>query len=156
LNVDISTFMVKGQAYTVSLKSVGIGRPNIDTINSALQYVAGVSAPSIKLVGGFYGLFADQFDVTFTYSGDGSDVIANVVGRILDATNSGYFTELEFVGAYTGATGTPTEGTAAGGGFQQPSLIPDTSTLVLIVLGLGLVVFIASGGPKLIKGATGS
>lgn len=162
--LDISTFIVPGHVYTFSIKSSGLYRPLLNTVQSELDYIATISGVSVKLVGGVLGFFADQFDVTFTYVGDGSDVVANIVQQILDATSVD-LASFDFIGAvdntFTGQTGgIPTEGTTAGGGAGAtlPSL-PTTSNvttwLVLGVIGIGLIVFLTSGGPSVTRRLAG-
>lgn len=157
--VDLSQFLVRGHQYTVSLKSTGWYRPLLDTVSSELQFLPNSSGITVNLVGGVFGLFADQFDVSFWYIGDGADVLAGPVGAMLEATSTGG-AELDFVGAVDNtASGTSggiaVEGTSGNSGAPSlPSTTNITTWLVLGVIGLGLVVFLTSGGPGLIKGAT--
>lgn len=151
--VDISTFLVRGGQYTISLKSNGLYRPLLDTVTSELQFVPSISGIQVKLVGGIYGFFADQFDITFTYTGDGSDVAANVAGNMINAMSVN-LASFELVGVSIGPAGIPTEGTSAGGGAQLPSI--DKTTVALIVVGIGLIVFLASGGATVTRRLAGA
>ena len=157
--VDLSQFMVRGHQYTVSLKSNGWYRPLLDTVSSELQFLPNASGISVKLVGGVFGLFADQFDVSFWYIGDGADVVAGPVNAMIEATSIDG-AELDFIGAVdntaSGSTGgIPTEGTDGNSGAPTlPSSTNITTWLVLGVIGLGLVVFLTSGGPGIIRRAT--
>jgi len=125
----------------------------LDTVTSELQFIPTITNIQIKLVGGVFGFFADQFDVTFTYTGDGSDTAANIIQPMLDALN-GVLASFDFVGITSGDTGVPTEGTDAGGGAHIPEI--STTTIALVVVGIALVVFLVSGGPSLVRGASGA
>lgn len=142
--VDLSDFLVRGAQYTVSFKQTGWNpfRVGVDTVTSELQGVANMSKIAVKLVGGVFGLGADQFDVTFTYVGDGGDALGNVVQPMLDAVNTTFYS-FDYIGAVGGASGVPTD---APGSPASPLHLPDNTTLTIIVVILLLVTFLASGG----------
>jgi hypothetical protein len=155
MSLDISAFLQRGAVYTVSFKSTGLYRPSLDTVVAALQYLPNASNVSVKLVGGVFGFFADQFDMTFNYTGDGSDTVAGIIQPSLDALNNlGIGVGFDFVGASGGSVGVPVEGSTQGGGAGSTLPTIDTTTIVLVVIGLGLIIFLASGGPSLIRRAT--
>lgn len=151
--LSVQDFLQPGRVYTFSFKSDGWYRPMLDTVTSELQAVPYISGASVKLVGGVFGFFADQFDVTFTYTGDGSDAVGSIAGYIMQATSQG-LVDLSFVGAVGGDSGVPTEGTSAGGGpgTQTGTTFGiSNTTLFLIVGGLVVVAFLASGGPSVAR-----
>lgn len=148
-SIDINTFLKRGQLYTITFKSSGWYKPLLDTITSELQYIPGIGNATATYSGGLLGtgFFSDQLDVTFLYTGDGSDVIANIVQNMLDQI-SGTFAQFDYVGAYTGATGTPTEVDKVTDPIK--SLTNPTSLWAIAII-LIVVVFVASGGIGITK-----
>lgn len=153
--VDLSQFLTPGQTLTLSFKQSGLNpiRAGVADVTSALQYLAlPIKNPSVVLVGGVFGLFANQYDITFQYSGDGSDVLANLQVPIQDALNNlETLASFDFLGANAGAGGVApnsTPGTSPG----LPALIPSTSGLWAIAIIVLLVVFVMSGGAGVVRG----
>jgi hypothetical protein len=128
-------------------------------VNAAVQSLnIPVSGISVKLSGGTFGLFANQFDFTFTYIGDGSDVVANIVGPINDALNAIQIgTTFDYVGATSSSSGISTEGQAGNAGVVDLASVGiSNTTLILVVIGLALTVFLVSGGAGVVRRATGA
>lgn len=142
--VDLSEFLVRGRQYTVSFKQTGLNpfRAGVDTVTSELQGVANLSQVSVKLVGGVWGLGADQFDISFVYVGDGGDALGNAVQPMLDAVNTTFYS-FDYIGTVSGSSGVPTD---SPGSPASPVHLPDNTTLTIIVVILLLVTFLASGG----------
>lgn len=147
--IDLSTFLLRGQSYTVrfSIKSLTVTSSDVLTDIQAIPYASQVGIP-------YFSIFAERMDAAFIYAGDGSDVLANFVQNVIDLVSGNHFlTSVDFINAessYEQASG----GIFAPGSTGQQlatSLTPTTSTLVLIVIGLGLVVFLASGGASIVR-----
>lgn len=145
--IDLSTFLIRGKKYTFTFMPSFFSMLDFDSFTSLtakLQAVSGLSAVDVHA--GENKAFSNSVDVTFTYVGDGADVVAVIAGNIMQAW-SGMFGDYDFAGAGTGEVGVPEKG-----GADIP--LPGTGTLALIVVGLVLVVFLASGGAGLIRRAT--
>jgi hypothetical protein len=146
--VEISTFLNRGQQYTFSFAQGGLNpiRKGAADVTEALQYLSGVSQLSVALVGGVMGLFANQYDVTFTYVGDGSDTVANLVQNMLDALDSTFYT-FDFLGANSGGGGvTPNDAAATNTNDLASGFGLTSSSLWAIAIVALAVVFVMSGG----------
>ena len=150
--IDVSTFLENGRQYTISFAQSGWNpiRAGAADVTSALQYIPNVSGLSVKLVGGVFGLFANQYDVSFTYTGDGTDVLAIVLEPMLEALdNLETLATFDFLGANAGAGGVDPNSKPADS--PDLSFIPSTSALWAIAVIAILVVFFASGGVALLR-----
>jgi len=115
---------------------------DVTSQTQTIPYLSGVYAHSSSLLSG------NEFDVTFTYNGDGSDTMAYAVQSILDATSGFLGNNLNFLGAYVGDTG------VEGNQPPPPNILPSSSSLwAIAVIGI-LVVFVLAGGPSVARRAT--
>lgn len=147
--LDISTFLKRGQQYTFSFTPSFFSTLDFDsfaTLTGKLQTVAGMSQVYVHT--GDNQAFSNTVNVTFVYAGDGSDVVANLASTIMERM-SGFFGSYNFIGATSDGTGVPEKG-----GAELPDIIPSTTAIVAIVVGLAIVAFLASGGAGLIRRAT--
>jgi len=147
--LDLGTFLQPGAVYTFSFSpSAGsildsAFSSDLSGLIGPLQYLSNMANVSVKQASGFsFGL-----TVTFTYTGDGSDVVASAVQWILDAwTSSQLFGNYDYIGATGGSAPIATGGSdLLTSGIS--SLVPGSSSslwaLAVIVL---LIVFVFSGG----------
>src|SRR6266849_2481353 len=142
--IDQNTFLVTGMQYTFSVRQTGLSNDSMTDVSVAMQKIPVISQVTIKNVGGIWGWFANQFDITFYYVGDGSDQVQTIRSYMIGVLD-GFITIYDFVGARTGRTGVDTT--------PDPVIpLPSTTTIVALVIGLTLIVFLASGGPRLVKG----
>lgn len=145
-SLDLSTFLVRGERYTITVVEpiLEAGR-DVTYVLSKVNTISIISQVSVSKVGW-------NWDIKFTYVGDGADVVANVSGAILEQLAT-WYASWEFAGAYTGDKGAAQT--------QQDTTkvdipLPTTSTLVLLVIGLGLIVFLASGGATIARRTAGA
>jgi hypothetical protein len=140
--LDQSDFLVSGERYTITVNEPTLATgTSIDTILAELQGIPTMSHISLSRVGW-------NFDVTFTYTGDGSDVVANLFAQIVDRLDTWYGT-WNYVAAYHGGTG------AATGTKITPSIPAlSTSGLWAIAIIAIVLVFVLSGGIGLARGVT--
>jgi hypothetical protein len=151
--IDVSTFLANGQQYTVSFAQSGWNpiRAGVADVTSALQFIPNVKNLTVALKGGVFGLFANQYDVTFVYTGDGSDVLANLVEPMTQALDQlETLASFDFLGASTGAAGVAPN-TTPGDSPGLPGLIPSSSSLWAIVIVAVLIVFVMSGGASVLR-----
>jgi hypothetical protein len=146
----MSDFLERGKQYTFTFKNYTVTTENAVDVLSRTQTVSGISQVTVNRSGGIFGLGGGQFDISFTYTGDGADVVAVVAGNILSAIDSFPYYH-DFVSAQEGVSGPPAkeENTPS-----LPKLTDVNTTLVIVVIGIGLVVFLFAGGPSLIRRAT--
>ena len=150
--IGVEQFLVSGQQYTISFAQNGWNpiRAGSADVTSALQYIPNVKNLSVHLVGGVFGLFANQYDVNFTYTGDGADALAVVVEPMLEVLdNLETLATFDFLGANTGSGGVDPNSKPADS--PKPSWIPSTSALWAIAIVAILVVFLASGGAGILR-----
>jgi hypothetical protein len=154
-NVNITDHLQPGQSYTFKFSPTGINPfvTGID-ITQDLQTVDYISNVSAQGSAGFVDVY-----VQFTYQGDGTDTVDGVAYDIANAVSANHFSySLTFQNGTTGSQ-TQGQGAVAGLGASAPgaaisAALPSTTTLVLVVIGIALVVFVLSGGPSLIREAT--
>jgi hypothetical protein len=150
--IDVSTFLVNGHQYTLSFSQSGWNpiRAGVADVTSALQYLPTTKNLTVALKGGVLGLFANQYDVTFVYTGDGSDVLANLVEPMTQALDQlETLATFDFLGAAEGGAGVAPNTTPSDS--PKPSWVPSTSTLWAIAIIAILVVFVMSGGASVLR-----
>lgn len=138
--LDVSDFLSPGGRYTITVNEPTLATgTNIDTILGSLQGISTMSHVVLARNGW-------DFDVTFTYTGDGTDVVANLFQQIADRLDS-WYGSWSYVGAYRGAVG-------AGTGTKTNISIPafSSSGLWAIAIIVLLIVFVMSGGAGLARG----
>jgi hypothetical protein len=156
--LDISSFLQQGSQYTFSLTPSGLisnfYRPSSDDVLTALQGVPGLDALAVVVQpASFFSLGADQFNVTFVYSGDGSDTVASMAGQLIDAL-SGLSTSFSFVSAYGGPAGAPADTSGLTQAANSLSnVVPSTGSLWAIALIGLIVIFLLSGGAQIVRRA---
>jgi hypothetical protein len=156
--------MMPGVTYTFTLLLGNwITMPDPQVILNDLNAQAPdyVLSPSASWKSGA-GLFTNYMLVTFNYGGNGSDVVGQVGAEIVAAIKAGSNDDFSLVqvDAAAGSTVNPITGASAPGpvdstGFSISNLgagLPSSSTLVIAVIGIGLIVFLVSGGPQLVRG----
>lgn len=158
--IDLATFLTKGQQYTFSLQPSGavsyVYRPSLADVTAAIDGLPGVDSLAVAVQpANFFSISGDQFNVTFDYSGDGSDTVASIEGAMLDAL-SDLSTGFTFIAAYVGASGTPadTSGVSETLHAAVKSVVPSTSSLWAIALIGLIVIFFLSGGATVLRRAT--
>lgn len=154
--IDVSTFLQPGAQYTFSFQQSGFNpiRAGVADVTAALQYVAGVSNPSVRLVGGVLGLFANQYDLTFTYQGDNSTVAADLIQPMLVALDDlETLASFDFLGASGGASGVAPNTTLASSPLSSLAL-PSTSGMWALAVVVLLLVFLMSGGASVVRRVT--
>lgn len=143
--LDLSTFLVPGHRYTFSFSPstwtyISGEAFDVDGMDSALSTVANISGASAWSPAKLSG----HVNVTFTYTGDGADVVAVIWQNIADAFENGFGGTFDYVGAEEGTTGA---------GTVTPTIpLPDVSGLfsssglwaIVVIAALGVFVF--SGG----------
>jgi hypothetical protein len=147
MGLNPEDFLQRDQRYTITLEPAGfmsyIEHPDIGTLTSALQGMANLSQPTLTIgnVKGFGG--TDYYYVSFIYAGDGADTVAGIYQEIADSfSNAVSVHSWNFVGANTGAAGTPQEDP----GKIDPGLIPDSSWIWGFVAIAVLALFVYTGG----------
>jgi hypothetical protein len=156
--LDVSSFLTSGADYTFSFSpSVGsildsAFSSDLSSLFSPLQFVSRISNVTVKQAPGL----SLQLNVSFVYTGDGSDTVANAIQWILDAwASTQLFGTYDFVGATGGPAPIATGGSDAltsGISSAISSVIPTSSSgLWAIVLILVIVAFLMSGGSAFLK-----
>lgn len=165
--IDLSAFLTKGQQYTFSLQPSGavsyVYRPSLADVTAAIDGLPGVDSLAVAVQpASFFSISGDQFNVSFDYSGDGSDTVASMQGAMLDAL-SDLATGFMFIAAYGGGSGTPADTSGISEDLQGAadalkntagSLLPSTSAIWAIAILALVVVFFLSGGATVLKRAT--
>lgn len=113
--------MIPGQTYTFefSLDNL-ITRPATSKIQSDLQSNAPdfVNTNLVVTTPQTVNPFSNVYDVQFTYTGDGSDVVSDVAAAIIEAIKSGSNDDLTFNNAYADVAGNVSS-TGIGGAVKQ-------------------------------------
>jgi hypothetical protein len=153
--LDLSEFLMPGKTYTITVTPGGVvsylEHPDVGALTAALQGLNFMDAPQLAVatpvqVGG-----TDYYNVTFTYSGDGSDVVAGLYQEISDAfSGATAVTVWNFVGASEGGAGVPQQD-QTGKLPSLPSVIPASGSLWAIVVILLIAAFMFSGGSSFLK-----
>lgn len=165
-SIDVSSFLTKGQQYTFSFLPAGavsiVYRPSLDDVTAVLQGVAGIDALAVAVQpASFFSVSGDQFNVTFTYAGDGSDTVASMQGSLLDQLNT-LATSFSFVAAYGSAAGAPADTSGVTENLQAAadalknsvgSILPSTGWIWGIAVILVLALFVYSGGATAVRRA---
>lgn len=154
--LNITDRLQVGQTYTFNFMDTGVnpfvGPQDIAAdITNGVDYVDNVNVN--QGVGPYY--------VQLTYNGDGSDTVDSLASDIVNIVNNNHtlFT-FSFVSASAGLAnpGTITmsdvKSVAQGAGQAAAEVLPDTTTLIVIVVGIALIAFIMSGGPSIIREST--
>lgn len=156
--LSFTDFMVRGQQYTFSFNQSGWNPVRLGSAEAtgALQYISSISGVTVTLVGGVLGLFASQYDVNFTYTGDGADVVGNVAQDIMTALESAEsLSTFDFLGANTGSVGV-TPDTAPASKTSAPGLGALGSSSLWAIAAIVIVgAFVLSGGASATRRAIG-
>lgn len=144
--LDVSTFLERGQKYTMSLSAstwtyLTAGAFNVQGMDSALSGISNISQASAWSP----AKLSSQVNVTFVYVGDGADVVAGIFQEIADAFESGFGGTFDYVGMEQGTVGA---------GVETPQL-PDLTNLLPSTSGLWAVAVIAALGIFLFSGGAG-
>src|SRR5271157_849573 len=147
--LDINSFLTPGTQYTMSFSMSTLAYVTNAFDNgpllAALQGMSGVSSVSVN----FPTMTKEQVDVTFIYSGDGSDVAANLAGAIIQAFDSATSGSYDYIGTVSGATAP---------GFKPldvSALVRSSSGLWALAVIAIVAVFLFSGGAGLVRRAAG-
>lgn len=148
-----------GVQYTFSFKPSGalsvVYRPSLSDVTAVIDGVGGVDALAVVVQpASFFSIGSDQFNVTFTYNGDGSDTVESMTSDMLDALSS-LSTAFQFIAAYQGGSGTPadTSGVSEDIHAAAAAVIPSTGSLWAIALIAIVVLFFFSGGASVVRRA---
>lgn len=129
--LDLDTSLNPGGRYTITINEPTLASgTSVQDVLSRLQGSDGMSQIALTKVGW-------NWDVIFTYTGDGSDIVADIFQSIADRLNA-WYGSWDYVGAYASATG-------AADSHSSVDLF-STGWLWALVALVILIVFIASGG----------
>lgn len=154
--VDLSTFLSPGTVYTMSFSASilsYISGSAFDTaaMDGALATISGISQAQAWQP----NHFSSQVNVTFTYTGDGSDVVANLYQTIVQALEDSTSGTFDYVGTVINPGG-EVPGTQPNALGSQPIKVPaldlSSSLWAIALIGL-LVVFVYSGGATATRAA---
>jgi CheY-like chemotaxis protein len=152
--LDINEFLVRGQQYTMSfsasaLNYITAGAFDLSALDAALQGMSGLSGTQVISS----GWFSAQVNVVFTYDGDGTDMVAQIVQDILTAFTNATVGSWTYVGTLSSSlkTGDAVAGvgkqTAGEIGAAVSGVLPNLSSGLWAVVVIALIaVFIFSGG----------
>jgi hypothetical protein len=148
--IDPNAALVTGRQYTLSMSVSGLGileNQSVDSITQQLEQSGQVDlATAIQTNSSL--LHPLTYDVTFTYSGDGTDAAMDVFQEFTNALN-GPISTWNFISVASGAAaGTGTAGELPPG---AASLLPGASSLWAIALIAIVAVFFFSGGSSLLR-----
>lgn len=154
-SLDLSQFLTPGQQYTITVTPGGfvsyLEHPDVGSLTAALQGLNYMNAPGLTVstpaqIGG-----TDYYNVTFEYSGDGSDVVAGLYQQIADAFAAATSVSTwNFVGANQGAGGVAQQN-QSGSLPSISSLVPSSGSLWAIVAILVIAAFLFSGGSSALR-----
>jgi len=131
LNVDTS--LNPGGRYTITINEPTLASgTSVQDVLSKLQGSDSMGQVALTKVGW-------NWDVTFTYEGDGSDTVSDVFQEIATRLDA-WYGSWDYVGAYASATG------AADAHTRLNIPLPSSGWLWALVALVILIVFIASGG----------
>lgn len=171
MTIDPNAGLTPGQQYTLSMQESGIVGTvigtTLDKVNSDLA--AGENSGAIDIAANvvasqsvLYVLTQPPYDVTFIYTGDGTDTATDVFNQLANCLNG-----FAFSWTYVICVG----GTAAGSSAAQTqaqvgkavdtigniaSTVSSPSVLWPIVILAVIGIFIYSGGPSILKHAGGA
>ncbi len=160
VTIDPNANLVSKQQYTLSMSAGGVFGTvigtNVDSVNSELS--AAESAGTIDIAQGcvasqsaLYVLNQPPYDITFTYTGDGTDSASDVFQQFANVLE-GFGFSWDYVTCVAGAAaGTSAAMTGAAVNNAANSLT-SPGTLWAIALIALVVVFVMSGGPELARG----
>lgn len=151
-SLDLSTFLTPGTQYTISI--AGSTAAITETSDAVLSALA--TNPLFSQVSVARSILDSplNWDITFVYAGDGSDVVANAFGAIQTALE-GTFTSWDFISCTQGASGSVTSTQTSTVGLPSlSSLLPSSSGLWAIVILVAIGVFLFSGGANVLRGLT--
>lgn len=145
--LDLSSFLTPGQQYTITVEPGGlmsyVEHPDVGALTAALQGLNFMDAPSLAVttpvqIGG-----TDYYNVSFTYSGDGSDIVAGLYQEISDAFSAATaVSSWGFVGANQGGAGVGQQDQS--GSLNLSSLVPSSGSLwaIVVILIIGVFLFL--------------
>jgi hypothetical protein len=140
--------LTNGKSYTMSMQAgVATIVASVDQLTTDLENSAAVDlASAIQTNKQFFSV--STYDVTFTYTGDGTDTVADVFNEFASALD-GWFASWKFIACVEGTT------PGTGSSTKDPPSFPTASSLwAIVVIGL-IVLFFFSGGASLVRRATG-
>lgn len=151
-SLDLSEFLAPGQVYTITVSPGGVvsylEHPDVGALTAALQGLNFMDAPGLAVTTPVQLGGTDYYNVTFSYSGDGSDVVAGLYQEIADAFAGATAVSVwNFVGANQGAGGVQQQDQS--GNVSLPSvssLLGSSGSLWAIVAILIIAAFLFSGG----------
>jgi hypothetical protein len=152
--LDPNASLTMGTQYTLSMSVSGVvgvlANQSVDSITQQLEQSAAVDlATGIQTNSPL--LHPSTYNVTFTYSGDGTDSAIDVFSEFANALN-GFDKTWDFIAIASGAApGTGGAGTVPPG--TLPAL-PGASSLWAIALIVIVAVFFFSGGASLVRRVT--
>jgi len=135
--LDLSEFLNPGQVYTFTFQESDVlfNTPSVADLTADMQnvpYLSNVQVTQPPTLGSV------TTDITFTFNGDGSTVVANVQGDISAAVQSNHLlVNFNFVQAVSGATGLAKTQAAAPGPLDWVS---NVAIYAAVIIGL-LVLF---------------
>ena len=138
------TRLTNGQTYTMSLTAgfLSAGVP-VDQVTATL-----VNSPVVDIAEGiqtnqdFWSL--KTYNVTFTYTGDGTDTVSDVFNEFANALDVG-LSSFDFLACTTGTV------PGTGSGAANPPTLPTTGALwAYVAIGV-LLIFVASGGIGVVR-----
>lgn len=158
MTIDPNANLAPGQQYTLSVLEGGvlgdIVGQSIDSVSAALNNSSAVDvATGISVSQSVLSIFT--FDITFTYSGDGTDTPQDVFQEFaaaLEATGYNWNYVTCTAGMQAGSAGATAVKTVAG---AIQSVTPSSSSLWAVALIALLAIFVFSGGPELMRGLKG-
>lgn len=156
-SLDLSQFLTPGQQYTITVEPGGVmsylEHPDLGSLTAALQGLNFMSAPGLTVTTPVQLGGTDFYNVTFEYSGDGSDVVAGLYQEIADAFAAATSVSTwNFVGANQGAGGVAQQNQSGSLGLPSiSSLVPSSGSLWAIVAILVIAAFLFSGGSSALR-----
>jgi hypothetical protein len=167
--IDPNAGLAPGQQYTLSMAEAGIVGTvigtNVDKVNADLS--AGEDSGAIDIAAGavasqsmLYAFSQPPYDITFTYTGDGSDSPMDVFQQFANVLN-GFGFSWNFVicvgGTAAGTAAAQTQaqiGSAVSAVENAASLAASPSFLWPVVILVLVAVFVFSGGASILRHAT--
>jgi hypothetical protein len=165
--LDPTVGLTPGAQYTLSMNESGgilaalVVPPSALTVQQELVDDCSIDIATSISVQSFQETNGTGYDVTFIYSGDGTDS-ANDVFQEFANSLSGIITSWNYLGIVVGATGfaaansvtTQVSTAASNAAAAINPLIPSSSSLWAIAIIAIVAVFVFSGGIGVVRGAT--
>lgn len=146
----------RGSQYTFqfSLSGASAQFGFISDVAPSLRTLSTINQVTGRYNGGLW-ITTPSLYVTFTYVGSGGDTVNDIANQIMD-TISGSVSgvDLSTISLQSATTNEDILNPDTKVGEQFKPFIPSQGTLILIVVGLALVTFLASGGAAVARRAT--